>query len=438
MAVNFDLEVSWVILHLLVSFFALQVTNFLNCTDFEIVTFLFTLGYLLEDVISSPSRFFSSDGELPMLTSDLSIYLTEVCLLSVIVAATSIPFLHYFLTSKFPFYNNMTNNKDYLWIKVQRDFVTRVLVTSIIIVVILLTFTFPIIKSKINGNLLLWFGNLMFTPIYIYASMAWCCIIAFSITIAVIARKQMSKTCTRKVFHLAVVVMFSPAIVISSLLSFLSLCLGGALCIFIIVEFIRCFVLANVTALSTVKGTCFDSLKSLTATFDEFMNSFEDGNSITSPQFAFYKPIIFSHISLLLGVASTIWIYCRFIATESHITANDDTRKVLLFLGLATVGVGDAAASVFGSLYGVLRWSGKKKTLIGSFAAFISMCLYSLVMLYAMDIFTLRTTVCVILTMALTALAEAFTTENDNIYLPMYSTIIFLSTLEISNKTHNI
>jgi len=168
------------------------------------------------------------------------------------------------------------------------------------------------------------------------------------------------------------------------------------------------------------------------------MNSFEDGNSIASPQFAFYKPIIFSHISLLLGVASTIWIYCRFIATESHITANDDTRKVLLFLGLATVGVGDAAASVFGSLYGVLRWSGKKKTLIGSFAAFISMCLYSLVMLYAMDIFTLRTTVCVILTMALTALAEAFTTENDNIYLPMYSTIIFLSTLEISNKTHNI
>ena len=81
-------------------------------------------------------------------------------------------------------------------------------------------------------------------------------------------------------------------------------------------------------------------------------------------------PVILSHFYLLTGCAGTLWLE----PTQGGIAHQ---------IGVLTLGVGDALASIIGRRYGRVRWPGSSKTVEGSIAfvtsIFASACLLRLI-----------------------------------------------------------
>jgi hypothetical protein len=202
-----------------------------------------------------------------------------------------------------------------------------------------------------------------------------------------------------------------------------------------------------------------------------------------------------SHISLLLGCAGPVWTYvalCEQLQLADHPCATEDTMglqrgmapvggtecseaidmttgfptssmlllSLLPYVGILTLGIGDAAAAVVGKLFGRLRWStvlcmvglrgleNNHRTVEGSLACFVSVSVASLWALHAQcdsinatagDTDRLLkvsstgvvsvTVICVVLLcLLIITMAEAFTTANDNIVLPVgLSLLVMLS-----------
>uniref|UniRef100_T1HXV3 dolichol kinase n=1 Tax=Rhodnius prolixus TaxID=13249 RepID=T1HXV3_RHOPR len=75
-------------------------------------------------------------------------------------------------------------------------------------------------------------------------------------------------------------------------------------------------------------------------------------------------PVALTPVYLLVGCALPLWLYPVTNISESDILP--------LISGLLTVGVGDSAASICGSLVGKNKWPGSKKTKEGTAACFLS------------------------------------------------------------------
>ena len=95
--------------------------------------------------------------------------------------------------------------------------------------------------------------------------------------------------------------------------------------------------------------------------------------------------------------------------------------KIALALsGIVVIGVGDSAASLVGIAYGRQRWPGTQKSLLGSFAFFVSCSLVYAPLMYIYPECLLP----VDLMLITVTLTEAWTTENDNVVLPLLASII--------------
>lgn len=419
-----------------------------HCSRFATIILVFASNKLLED-ISSLAPVAASPTNALSLSASVQIF--EVCLFSLILVCSLSTMAYWILaTTSWGLPYGVWQGDE-----VSVDVAVRLLVTSLIAVAVLVCVTAPCIAFITADNL----AVLVAAQLYQHGcmSMFWCLVIAVSIHLASqsLSRDRIwigpvsfpcSKTMVRKIYHIAAVTMFSPAVCMDSeTLYFLSLSMGGAVCLFLAAEFVRCFLLANALsghANGRLRSFVPISVMELLKASDAFLASFQEG-SVTSSQAegeqsrrTLMRPIIFSHISLLLGVGSPVWLYCRYAvdplasATSQRSSATDAVGggdvpiRPLLIIGLATVGVGDTAASVFGSLFGRLRWPGSRKTYIGTVAAFVSMAIYAVWMTAS---WRRPQWVSMTATFFLTALAEATTTENDNILLPLYAVAVFLS-----------
>jgi hypothetical protein len=199
---------------------------------------------------------------------------------------------------------------------------------------------------------------------------------------------------------------------------------------------------------------------------NEFFDDFQETQRSKSHRNSL--PVI-SHITLLVGCAWTIWLRDSFQSTNLP-TNNHKIMKCLPmeqlksnpieylsgfssfsvlekdfgfakeslflpFLGLLTVGVGDAMASVLGSLYGVIRWPNSQRTVYGTFSSMLSMMIVAFLIFFLVPFSDqhdnlLARYVPIIGTIMVTSLMEAFTKANDNLVLPLYSSSVYLS-LEI-------
>ena len=388
-----------------------------------------------------------------VLDLSASVQIFEVCLFSLILVCSlsTTAYLKLVTTS----WSLGYTDKHLLGIsdEVSVDVAVRMLVTSLFAAVVLVCVTVPCIAFITADNLNL--AALVAAQLYQHwrMSMFWCLVIAASIHLASQSLRRnriwigpvsfrCSKTMVRKIYHIAVVTMFSPAVIVmdAETLFFLSLSMGGAVCLFLAAEFLRCFLLANALSGHTNgHSPAIDLLKALDAFLASFQEHSETSYQQEQQSRILMRPIIFSHISLLLGVGLPIWLYCRYAldplaAVTSHHTSTMDaggsgldlSLRPLLIIGMATVGVGDTAASVFGSLFGRLRWPNSRKTYLGTVAAFVSMEIYALWMT-ALWRLPPKLSMCMAVTFFLAALAEAVTTENDNILLPLYAAVVYLS-----------
>lgn len=151
----------------------------------------------------------------------------------------------------------------------------------------------------------------------------------------------------RKVFHGMMVAMFLPSILVDP--CFCALALILALSIFLLLDLCRA-----------------SQLPPLSRPLTNFLAPYVDGRDHRGP-------IIISHIFLLIGCAIPLWLS---LAAAPRTNGNwpwegweTPTRDLGMISGVVCVGMGDAAASLFGRRYGRRRWcwSGGK-SLEGSLA----------------------------------------------------------------------
>ena len=316
-------------------------------------------------------------------------------------------------------------------------------------------------------------------------SVYWLALLILAISGAYFAVEKLhwTKTCARKIFHFLVVLLFAPLIAasctlhiqeeeglsgarssVSGLLGYLVFCLAVALVLFLVLEYVRLGLLLPLTCTRTNRGM----LAQAGLAMDHYMRLFVHGrNGTDGSSHGALDGLETAHISLLVGSASSIWFYAALCLKPSKQASlhTASSREWLLLsllphLGLISIGIGDACAAIAGSVYGIRRWRSHltdwllnarggdgstsviARTYLGSCACFASMLSVSALLLVfhhnyyvnhivayaehrfnAMDGYIVLTAVT--FTLLMTMLAEAFTQENDNIILPLYSMVLF-------------
>ncbi|KAI8068495.1 hypothetical protein BC940DRAFT_299233 [Gongronella butleri] len=278
----------------------------------------------------------------------------------------------------------------------------------------------PVCTTLLHQNPFLWTLDFIFTsPSRLFLCMYWATAIGITVVVWVllldlpstmeqaamaadshIRTKKLTSSLNkkRKLFHGLAVLMFVPGILFAD--SFLRLAFGVALAAFIYLEYLRYFAV-------------WPYGKNIHMFLTEFIDNRDLG------------PVILSHIYLLLGCACPVWL------GSSNLFAS--------LSGILSLGFGDAAASLVGKRYGRWHWPNSKKTVEGTLSfigvVFVSM----LVILYTSAMLRIDSAMTIACSMGLSdwfgyflvvcvsALLEAFSSQNDNIIIPlfMYALVIF-------------
>lgn len=144
-----------------------------------------------------------------------------------------------------------------------------------------------------------------------------------------VTRRGSSSTRTRKNFHLLIVLVFVPGLVYQC--SLLLVASGMILAVFVLLEAVRLIRLVPF----------YDVLQQAVLTFVDDKDS---GLVALTP------------IYLLCGCSLPLWLHpCPCDKT----TDSAGAELMPLMAGVLSVGIGDAAASVFGSLFGRHKWTSK-------------------------------------------------------------------------------
>ena len=181
----------------------------------------------------------------------------------------------------------------------------------------------------------------------------------------------------RKFFHVVAIVLFVPVTLAAPQLMALSYTI--ALCVLIVLESMRSF---------------------LPAPLQQFYSRYVD------PQKDHQDIMVVSHMALILGCATPLWIYeCM----ESNLPFT--LSSLLPLFGILVLGVGDSLAALVGTSLGETKWPSRSitRTLEGSAAMWMGMavCCYS---------FPIN---CWMAAVTFTTLLEAFTMQIDNLVLPL-------------------
>lgn len=253
-----------------------------------------------------------------------------------------------------------------------------------------LTLVYPLCWLMVGGEPVGWLVYQCFSATTrTYLMVSW---MVLSMTAALFAywystKYSDSSTVVRKVFHGATVAALLPGIILEPGLAYLAC--GAVLGVFILLELTRALSIPPV-------GPCIQSA------FAMFLDEKDAGKLILTP------------IYLFAGCATPLLLFPgQFGAAET---------TLILLCGTVALGVGDTAASVVGSRIGKHHWPGTSKTVEGTLAAIIAQFSFylPLLLLTAVQSVWPVSTVLLAVILCLASFLEAFTTQVDNIALPIY------------------
>ena len=421
------------ILHVVQSHFRLQFT-FL-----EYLLILIWAGNTVEAIVKFQ----------PQLTSLINFQCGEVLMVvncGIICVSLILCVIALILEAFNPTYSQVVNPRRLIFL--------RSITFFILLIIGIMTVLLPSLKYFLSGQpSISWILKFLILDSFerLYLCLLWCClIILFVISSQIIAfYSRLPKFCNRKIFHFLIILIIAPGIFIERIKSFTLLAIGVAFCAFLILETFRILVLVP-------SGKDWITL---------YYTLFEDENS----EGRFW---ISSNMTLLYGCAFPLFLLAFWseiplcpldeesIELSSKIavglcTSMDTTiwvelsekkkllmavKSLLPHLGWITVGVGDSFAAIIGSQYGMHKWPGTKRTMEGTCAMFLSTLLTSIFILYSTvdrtsatfhdhikQLFSFTSIVPIIVTLLLTSIMEAYTTENDNIILPLFSVVVYIA-----------
>ncbi|KAG8227783.1 hypothetical protein J437_LFUL006417 [Ladona fulva] len=188
-------------------------------------------------------------------------------------------------------------------------------------------FIVPLLRRLLGEDPILWLLWLIFSDVNrVMLLVYWfgCCVLAILAVGSQMTKSTVASTVVRKNFHYLIVAVYIPGVIFDCSLLYLSS--GIALAIFILVEMVR-----------VLQIQPFGDI--LQKSFESFADEKDQGVLALTP------------IYLLAGCSLPLWIkpdYCS-AGPERYLPA---------LAGILSVGIGDTAASVGGSLYGKHKWSG--------------------------------------------------------------------------------
>ncbi|XP_021941018.1 dolichol kinase isoform X2 [Zootermopsis nevadensis] len=208
--------------------------------------------------------------------------------------------------------------------------------------------------------------------------------------------QQQASTVIRKYFHILAVAVFIPGLIREC--CFLYLASG--------------VVLALITALELLRVIRMPPLgEVLQAGFTVYADEKDAGTLALTP------------IYLLAGCSLPLWLYPSICLEEIYA----GQHLLPLMSGLLTVGIGDTAASVFGTWIGKTKWEGTKKTKEGTFASIICQMILILMLVYlghmpCSGVVLIRS----LFAVTVTSVLEAKTDQVDNLALPLVMYMLLL------------
>ncbi|KAL2100185.1 hypothetical protein ACEWY4_004579 [Coilia grayii] len=210
-------------------------------------------------------------------------------------------------------------------------------------------------------------------------------------------KKEQASTAVRKAFHVVTVMTYVPGLVLDRPL--LHLASAGCLGVFLFLEFVRFF---RILPLGP----------HLRRMLPHFLDERDSG------------PLVLTHIYLLVGVSLPLWLTPGPCVPKGGLPG---AGGLLPYAGVLSVGVGDAVASVFGSSVGEIRWPGTKKTMEGTATSVFAQVIAVAIFLLADGSLNLNTSYSwVVGSIAMVAMLEAYTSQIDNLLLPLYLHILLL------------
>ncbi|XP_063000564.1 dolichol kinase [Elgaria multicarinata webbii] len=212
------------------------------------------------------------------------------------------------------------------------------------------------------------------------------------------SKKHRASTITRKYFHFIVVATYVPGLIYDRQLLYVAAVV--CLAVFILLEYVRYF---------TIKpfGHTLRNLLSL------FLDERDSG------------PLILTHIYLLLGMSLPVWLFPRPCAPKGTLSG---AGALAPYAGILSVGVGDAVAAIFGSTVGEIKWPGTKKTFEGTMTSIFAQIISVAVILIFDGAVDLNASYSWILaSVSMVSLLEAYTSQVDNLLLPVYLQILLMA-----------
>lgn len=247
---------------------------------------------------------------------------------------------------------------------------------------ILGTISLPFLWWKLRRNPLLWLSqHILGSPHILLLVCFWtmCLLCSFYI---VIQQDSQATTTTRKYFHGLIVLVYTSGLLVDKSFLFFSSIL--VLCLMLLFEYVRVF-----------------SIQPFGYYLNESFKIFRDEKDVGQ--------LILTHMYLLAGVSLPLWL-----CSDLH----DNANMISLLSGVLSIGIGDSAASIFGSHYGKIKFPSSTKTVEGTVASVVAQVLF----LYTLHWFNVINSSCVlsaIIPITIVSVIEALTTQVDNIVLPL-------------------
>lgn len=253
--------------------------------------------------------------------------------------------------------------------------------------------TYASLYGTIKSEPIVWLFEFLFrSDKSIYLMKVWSgCLVACCSFAYLFAKysKTSANTVIRKVYHVAIVIIFLTGAKYDLNLLYFTSC--AALLIFVLLENVR-----------------INRLPPLGALIDQVFRQFIDEKDAGL--------LTLTHIYLLVGFSLPIWIVSELQA------------DLVFASGLITIGIGDTMASFVGYLFGRHRWRNSMKTYEGTTAAIVSQILGGLLFLYCLNLKINSLVVYkLIFISTVVGLIEAKTIQIDNLILPLYFHLIMLA-----------
>ncbi|NWR03439.1 DOLK kinase, partial [Paradoxornis webbianus] len=265
----------------------------------------------------------------------------------------------------------------------------------------------PWLYRLIRRNPLFWLLQFLFqTQTRLYLLVYWTFLAASACAVVFYqnakrsseSKKHQASTITRKYFHFIVVATYVPGLIYDRQLLYVAAVL--CLAVFIFLEYVRYFRIKPF-------GQTLRHLLSL------FLDERDSG------------PLILTHIYLLLGMSLPVWLFPRSCAPKGTLPG---AGALVPYSGVLAVGVGDTIASVFGSTMGEIKWPGTKKTFEGTMTAiFAQIIAVALILIFDSSVNLNSSYAWILASVSLVSLLEAYTTQIDNLLLPLYLQIMLMA-----------